>query len=178
MSSKAQFTLFHFIIFSFLAVIFFAGLIYIMGQLNSVFNQIGLANEVNAGQSGYVNMSQASQQIWGNAYQSIQALRMVAIVYILSLAVITIIIGAFERKYPFLFIVYILITVLAIIFAPQISNAYEKILETNIFGGELANFSTANYLLLNLPTIVMFIGILGTIFLLINLIRTAGEQSI
>jgi len=174
----SQFNIFSFMVVAFLMIIFCAGLIYVSGLLNDVFNEVGLANEVNVGSSTYVNMTLASEQIWGHHYQSIQALRMVSFVYILALAVAIIIVGFLERKHPFLFFVYILLVLLGVIFAPQISNAYETLLNTDVFGGELANFTTSNWIILNLPTIVMFVGIFSSIGLFINLIRGGGEDNI
>lgn len=174
MNKKGQlssFSIFTWMIIAFLTVVFFAGLIYVMGLLNGVFTEIGVMNEANAGSPMYTNMTLASEQIWGQAYQSIQALRMVAIVYILALAIGIVIIGFLERKHPFLFFIYILITLLAVIFSPTISNAYEELLTSNIFGGELLNFGTSNFIILNLPVFVLIIGVLGGIGLFINLIR-------
>lgn len=194
MNKKAQLSLFQFMIIGFLAVVFFAGLIWVMGQLNDVFTQVGIANEqashpvsyfpcidnasATCNFSSYTNMSLASEQIWGTAYTSIQSLRMVAGVYLLSMMVLIILVGAYERKHPLLFFAYILLTTLAVIFAPTISNAYENLLSSSVFDGELTNFSLANTILLNLPTVVLFVGILGAIFLFINLIRRGGEENL
>lgn len=180
MNNKAQtsFNIFHFMIVAFLIVILFAGLIWISGTLNDVFTEVGVLNEKNAGNAGYVNMSLASEQIWGTHYESIKALRMVAIVYILALAFGIIIVGFLERKHPFLFFIYILITLLAVIFAPTISNAYDELLNEGLFEGELVEFTASNYILINLPAIVMIIGLLGGIGLFINLVRGGGEGEI
>lgn len=174
----SSFSILTWMITAFLVVLFFAGLIYVMGILNDVFTQVGIQNEQNVGSPMYVNLSLASEQIWGTAYESIQALRIVSIVYILSLAGAIIIVGFLERKHPFLFIIYVLITLLAVLFAPTISNAYETVLSSNIYGGELANFTTSNFIILNLPIIVLVIGLLGGIGLFINLIRSPNEGEI
>lgn len=174
----SDFSIIHFMIAAFLMVVFCAGLIWISGMLNDVFTEVGVINEANAGNEFYTNMSLASEQIWGVHYQSIQSLRMVALVYILCLGASIIIVSAFQRKHPFLFFIYILIVLLAVIFAPTISNAYETLLNSGIFDGELANFTASNFLLLNLPIITLIIGALGAVFLFINLIRTGNEGGI
>ncbi len=180
MDKKGQVTfgIFHWMIVAFLAVVLFAGLIWIMGTLNGIFHQVGVLNEVHAGQVGYTNMTLASNEIWGTAYQSIQALRMVALVYILSLGASIIIVGFLERKHPFYFFIYMLIVLLGVIFAPTISNAYENLLSSGLFGGELLTFTASNFILLNLPTFVLIIGGLGGIGLFVNLIRPGGGASI
>ena len=172
---QTQFTIFTFMITAFLVVVFFAGLIYTMGILNGVFHQIGVDNEVNVGKPLYVNMTQASDQIFGQAYQSIQALRMVAVVYILALGAAIIITSGLQKIHPLFFFAYILICVLAVVFAPTIANAYEALLSSGIYGGELANFTASNFLLLNLPIVVLVISVLGGIFLFVNLIRAGNE---
>jgi hypothetical protein len=196
LTKKAQgtFGIFYFMIGVFLFVVFSAGLIWVMGTLNNVFTQVGVINEqtphptyyfpcadnssATCSMNTYTNMSLASEQIWGSAYDSIQALRMVSVVYILALGVCIIITGFLERKHPFLFFVYVLIVLLAVIFAPTISNSYEALLDSNIFDGELQNFTVANFLILNLPLVVLIIGALSSIGLFINLIRMNDERGL
>jgi len=174
----SQFNIFTFIIVGFLFVVFCGGLIYVSGLLNDVFTDVGIQNEVNSGSDLYVNMTQASEQIWGEHYRSIQALRMVSFVYLLALGAGMVIVGFLERKHPFLFFVYVLIVLLGVIFSPMVSNAYENLLNSGIFENELANFTASNFIILNLPVFVMIIGILGGLGLFINLIRTGNEGEI
>jgi len=177
---KAQmsgtFNIFTFMIFAFLVVVFFAGLIYSMQLIADVMHNAGLSNEVNAGKPSYVNMTKAADDIFGSQAQSIKALRMVSIVYILGLAVVIIVTNIFVRKHPIFFFAQILISILAIIFAPPISNAYENLLGSGIYGGELMNFGASNFILLNLPTIVLVISVLGIVLSLINIIRTGDTN--
>jgi len=167
----SSFSIFTFMITAFIIVVFFGGLIYIMGVLNEVFTEVGIKNEVNAGKPYYTNMTLASEQIWGEAYDSIKALRIVAITYILSLACAIIIVGFLVKKHPFLFFVYLLITLLAVLFAPTISNAYETLLTSGIFSDGLIEFTASNFIILNLPVIVLIIGALGGIGMFIQIIR-------
>lgn len=174
----SSFSIFEWMITAFLTVVLFAGLIWVMGQLNDVFTEVGVMNEKNAGRPGYVNMSKAAEDIWGVAYDSIQSLKLVAITYILALGISIVIVGFLERKHPFLFFVYLLIVLLGIIFAPTISNAYEDLLLSGIFDGGLIEFTASNFILLNLPVFVLIIGGLGGIGLFINLVRGGGEGEI
>lgn len=174
---SGSFNIFTFMIFAFLVVVFFAGLIYAMGLIANVMHNAGLANEANAGKPGYTNMTLAADNIFGSQAQSIKALRMVSIVYILGLATVIIVTNLFVRKHPIWFFAYILLSLLAIIFAPPISNAYENLLGSGIYGGELNNFGASNFILLNLPTIVLVISILGGLLAFINLVRVGGEDT-
>jgi hypothetical protein len=172
----ATFGLYTWIVVALLAAILFAGMIYIMGLVNGVFQQVGLSNEVNAGQPGYVNMTLASNQTFGVLNNSVQALRMVAFVYILGLAISMILTNALVKIHPLFFFPYILIVILGVIFAAPISNSYLTLLNSNIFNGTLGTFTAVNYIILNLPIFVLIIGILGAIFLFLNLIRQEGSE--
>lgn len=175
---QTTFNIFTFMITAFLVVVFFAGLIYFQGILTDVFHQVGLANEANAGNAMYTNMTLAADQTFGVLNNSIQALKMVALVYILALAVCIIITNTLMKVHPLWFFAYILISALAIVFSVPIANAYHELLSSNIFDGGLMDFVGANFLLDNLPVVVMVISVLGGIFLFINLIRSGGETDL
>ena len=178
---KAQmeggFTIFSFIILSFLVVVFFAGLIYAMGLIATVMHQAGVSNEVNAGKPGYTNMTAAADEIFGSQAESIKALQMVSIVYILGLAAVIIVTNIFIKRHPIFFFVNMLISILAIIFSAPVSNAYLNLLNSGIYNGGLVGFTASNFILLNLPTIVLVISVLGGVLSLINLVRAGGETT-
>lgn len=179
MNKKAQFILFKYMIVIFLAVILFASLVWVMGKINTVMHNVGVYNDqVNSGSELYVNMTEASDITFGSVNQSIQALRMVSLIYILGLGVAIVITSALQQKYPWMFFVYLMIWLLAIVTSPLISNAYETLLNSNIMEGTLNTFSASNFLILNLPMVILIIGALSTIFLLINSIRLQGEAQI
>jgi hypothetical protein len=191
-NKKAQtFSIFYFMVIVVVAVIMLSGMVWIQGKVNSIMHQVGVENDIatNSGAnsvfsfpcpdnvsrtctgSTYVNMTQASDLTFGQVNSAIQALRMVAVVYILGLAVIIIVTFALMRMSRIWFFAYILISMLAIIFAPTISNAYLSLLQTGIMDNTLASFTTANWILLNLPIIVLIISILGGVLLFIGFLR-------
>lgn len=172
-----QFNIFIFMIAALVAVVMFGGMIWTMGQIYNIMHNVGLQNEVNSGNPGYTNMTLAADITFGQVNNSIQALHMVAIAYILGLAVVIMVSNALVRVHPLWFFAYMLICLLAVIFAPPISNAYATLLDSGIYDGGLLGFTTANFLLLNLPTITLVISVLGGIFLFINLIRTQNDLS-
>ena len=190
----SQLNIFQFIVVSLLVVLLFAGLIYAQGLIYNVFLQVGYSNDANIPTgysvpcidnssatctgSVYTNMTQAAQVTFGNVYQSILALRIVAIVYILGLAVCIILTNAMMKVNPMWFFLYILFALLAVLFAPQVSNAYLNLMQSGIYGGELNNFGMASWLVLNLPTLVMVIGILGTVLLFINIVRGGFDTGV
>jgi hypothetical protein len=171
-------SIFTFMVVAFAAVVIFGGMIWTMGLLNSTFTSIGLLNEVNAGQPGYTNMTIAAQSTFGQVNDSIQALRLVAITLIFTEALAFMVFMAFAKRHPVLFIVYIFIIVLAVIFAASISNAYYTLLQSDIFDGILVSFTGANWFVLNLPIVVAVTGIMGGIFMFINIIRGSEDVGV
>jgi F0F1-type ATP synthase assembly protein I len=170
---KAQFSTFNiftFMIVAIIAVVFFGGLIYAQGLIYDVFHNIGLQNEATNAIS--VNMTQAAEVTFGNVNQSIQALRLVALTLILGIGIGIIITNALVKIHPMFFFVYMLISLLAIIFSVPISNAYYNLLSSGTYDGLLQSFTGTNWILLNLPLVVTIISVLGGMFLFINLIRT------
>lgn len=199
-----SFNWFNIIVVAFVAILVFAGLIYAMGLINSAMHGVGVSNDAQVGNSacfaisnpttcqssgcawnsvscvppGYVNLTTASETTFGEANASIQNLRIVAVTLIFSLILATVLINFAIKVHPTWFFVYIMIIVLAIIMAAPISNAYQNLLTSNIFGGILPSFTGANWLMINLPMIVAIGGILGGIFLFINIIRSSNEGNL
>lgn len=196
------FNWFNIMIVAFVAILVFAGLIYAMGLINGVMHGVGISNDIQVGTNscfaiidantcsntatcswngnscvpvGYVNMTTASDATFGQANLAIQNLRVVAIALIFSLILATVLINFAVKVHPMWFFVYLMIVVLAIIMAAPISNSYMNLLNSNIFGGILPSFTGANWIMINLPMIVAIGGLLGGIFLFINIIRGTGE---
>lgn len=172
----SAFSLLNVIIIAFVAVLFFGGLIYVSGLLNNVFHQVGLQNEANAGNAGYVNMTDAADKTFGQMNNGIQSLRVVAICLIFAELLMAFIVGAFEGRHPVLFFVYLMIVVLIVIFSATVSNAYYSLLQSNVYDGLLVSFTGANWILLNLPIVIAITGLLASIFLFINLVRGGTGQ--
>lgn len=178
MATGSVFNIFTFMITIFLFIVFCAGLIYVQGLLGTMFHEIGIANPQMGGWNTDVkNMTQAGDLTFGALAQSIKSLRMVAAVYILSLVICMIITNALQKLHPIWFFVYILLAILAVIFAAPISNAYQNLQSSGIFGGELTDpgWAVSNWIMINLPIFILFSTILGGIFLFINLIRNGNE---
>lgn len=167
--------IFRFIIVTFVTVLLFGGLIYVMGILNTTMHNVGIPNDVNSGKAGYVNLTRASDQTFGQANSSIQALRLVALTLIFSEILFFFVMLSFRRVHAAMFFVYILIVFLAVMFAAPVSNSYQTLLSSTIYGGNLQSFTGANWILLNLPMVTLFVGIVGSIFLFINIARVGGD---
>lgn len=174
----STYNIFMFMIISFVAVLLFGGLIYAQGLIFNVMHDVGLQNEVNAGRAGYSNMTAAADITFGTINNSIQSLKMVSLVFILGWFVCTIIASALVRVNPLWFFAYILMGLLGILFSAPISNAYETILQSNIYEGGLVGFTGSNYILLHLPIFMLLLTVLGVIVMMINLIRAGNESNL
>jgi len=168
---RGQFSIFGFMVTAFFCVVFFAGLIYSWGLITGAMQSVGQMNEAHVGELGYVNISQAVDITFGSVNATIGNLRMVALVYILAYASILILTSLLSRMHPIWFIINLLTTLLAVIYAPIISNAYASLMQTNIFNGLLTTFSLPNTIIAHLPSVVLVIGTFMGILSFINLIR-------
>lgn len=173
---QTSFNIFTFMIVGFIAVVLFGGLIYVSGILNTTFHGIGLTNEVNSGVPGYTNLTLAADQTFGAMDSSIQGLRLVALTMIFALIIGTIVTNSLVRIHPAFFFPYMLIVILAVMFAAPLSNSYESLLQQGIYGGLLDSFTGSGWVLLNLPLVTGIVGVLGGIFLFINIIRAGNED--
>jgi hypothetical protein len=97
---------------------------------------------------------------------------------IFALIIGTVITNSMMRIHPALFFVYILIVILAVMFAAPISNAYLNILNSNVYDGILSSFTGSNWILLHLPFVIAVTGIIGAIFLFINIVRVGNEGTL
>lgn len=172
------FSPFRIAIVAFLVLVLFGGLIYATGLINDQFNAIGLQNEVNSGLPGYVNLTQAAQNTFGQFNNSIQALRMVAITLIFSEILLMVVFASFKKIHPVLFIVWVFIVFLAVLLAAPIANAYETLLQGNIYNGLLQTFTGGNWFVLNLPLMIAVVGFLGAILMFINIRNGGGQDSL
>lgn len=172
------FGIFRFVIIAFVIVLFLGGLLYVTGLLNDVFIDVGLENEANSGLPGYTNLTVAASSTFGQFNNSLQALRLVAITLIFAELMSIFIVNAFSKVHPAMFIVWIFIVFLAVWLAAPIANAYESTLQARAYGGLLESFTGANWLVLNLPILTLLVGVLGGIFMFINIVRSGNEEAL
>lgn len=106
-----------------------------------------------------------------NAYKSLEWLT-----YFLIIGMgLSILIGSFlVRTYPVFFIVYILLTIIAIIVSVPVSQAYDEIKANPTIGNTFLGFEGSNQIMAKLPLWVAVIGVLGAIILFSNILREEG----
>lgn len=100
------------------------------------------------------------------AYQSLYWISMLLIVGM----VISIFIGSYlVTTKPVFFIPYLFLTVIAIIVAVGISNAYEMVIEDETLASTFNGFVGANFIMLQLPIWIAVIGIVGAIIMFVRM---------
>ena len=123
-----------------------------------------------------INVSYASSQTFEKVDSAQQTgLSTLAWVMIICMG-LTIVVSSFMVKsHPAFLVVYLFVTIGAIIGSVYISNAYETLLQNALFGGTLSSMAGASFLLLNLPIITAVIGVFGMIFLMAGIVIDRGQ---
>lgn len=89
--------------------------------------------------------------------------------------ILSILITSFIVKtHPVMFIPYIFVIFVMTIISASISNAYEKLLQDPVLGASFVNFTAQNFIMLNLPMIVIVVGLIAGALMFINFVR-GGE---
>jgi hypothetical protein len=74
-----------------------------------------------------------------------------------------IITGWFIGGNPIFMGIYFLITVVAVVFSTVLSNVWETVTQSSIFGTTITHFPIANNILLNLPLYIGIVGFVGLV---------------
>lgn len=122
-----------------------------------------------------VNISQAGADVFGQIDTGLEVWHWAVSAIIFAMFLAIFISNFLIKAHPVFLIAYILIVIVAIIFAVVISNAYEATILTNqVLSDELDEFTGVNFIFLNLPIWITIIGFLGAIFLFIGITRDQG----
>lgn len=150
-------------------IVILGAFLYMFREVNTAFSQIN----VQIGDTTFANISSATMGKLTSASDS--GLKLISICLIFGMIILILGTNYFVKVHPVFFIIYIGITIISVIVAVPISNSYEQILSNqNAFTSTLTEFSFLNYLLLHLPYIVAVIGIIGSVFIIINFERDTG----
>lgn len=165
MNKKGGFTdLFLFIIFT-VIIVFISGIFIYIGSVTKTELHKALDNSTVL--NGTDNISGTIDDTFGKVPDAYQSLYWISVFLIFGM-ILSIFIGSYMvTTKPVFFIPYIFVVIIAVIFAVGISNAYESTLEnmpTNL-STVFADFVGANFILLNLPVVVVVIGFVGAIIM-------------
>lgn len=157
--------IFIFIIIAFAVILLFGAFIFIFGILNETFSEIDVIIGTNTTFSSITDIS------FTPFNEGLQQLRIIAIGIVFGMFLLIIIANVFAKAHPMFFVVYFIVTILAIIVAVPVSNTYELLLSDSILGSTYQSFIGMNFLLLNLPAIVGFMSFIGALALFIGMTR-------
>lgn len=153
------------IIIAFIVVMFFGVWVYMHGTLTNVLTTIPSTDP-------NVNISQAAVDTFGQVDASLgTSLRFMSYAILFALMLSIFIANYLTKANPIFFVVYVFTTIAAVIASVFISNAYETLLTNSLIGATLLTFKVSNFIMLNLPVWATVIGLVGAVFLFINVTR-------
>lgn len=165
-------------IFFFIAVgvVFLVALIGFVYFVGVVKDRMGAINEQISGTGPSIgNMSNQTLEPF---QEGLEQTRWLPVAFFFGMVLFIIISGFLVRVSPFFFFLYIFVVVTAVIVTVPISNYYETFLSDPVLGTTAQSFTAANFIVLNLPVWIAVVGILGLIFLLINMRREDDVQTV
>lgn len=156
--------LFIFMIFA-LAIVFICGIfIYLGGQATDKVHET-----MDAMQFGSANTTQVIDDTFGAVNRAYQSLYWISIVLIVGM-ILSIFIGSYlVTTKPIFFIPYAFVTIIAVVVAVGISNAYEMVIADPMMASTFAGFIGANFIMLQLPMWITIIGITGAIIMFVRM---------
>lgn len=158
--------LFVLIALAMIVVVFFGLWLFGTNIINDKLNEIGVLPGTG------INFTNISQATMGKTVEGFDALKVISILMIFGFSLSILLSSFLERTHPGLgFVIHILLTIIAIIFAVYVSNAYENLLADPILGATFQGFTASNFVLLNLPIWIAVIGVAGMILLMSGIPR-------
>jgi hypothetical protein len=152
----------------------FAGFIYLFSQIGDKLDDVGV---ITVGE-GTINVTNISGSTFGEVNKVLPTwLHIIAFIIIMGGAISIFISNFLIKGNPVFFIVYVFMTLAAIITAAYISNEYMDMLGNAVIGSTLSGFGAANFIMQWLPYFTAVIGIFGAVFLFIGILKER-EQGI
>lgn len=162
---------FVFIIMSFVIVVMFGLMYWGFTKMDTVLNSV----QFNIGDS---NFTSVLDKTWGQVYDAYAQLKTFAYVLIFGM-MLTILVSAWMSKSPPIFLlIYIIVSLVAIITAVYISNAYQGLLANADFGSTLQSFKGGSFFLLYLPYLAGVLSLFSAVIGLIGLNRSRREERV
>lgn len=160
------------IIIAFVIIAFFIVFLYGFNIMTNILTTI-------PSDSPIVNVSQAATDTFGQVNSAApNGLRYLAIAILFAMMLSIFISNYLIKADPIYFVIYVLVTVIAVIFSAYVSNAYESsILNSQILGQTALSFPEMNFIFLHLPIWATVIGVVGAAFLFFGIFRNEGSSA-
>ena len=134
------------------------------------------AGDIQAQLGGSENVTQIIQGSFGAVRRATESFKWIGVMLIIALFLSVIIHSFLVNAKPVYWISYFFVWMLSYILAVPISNAYETIFTNPSLAEAFSGFVGQNYLMLNLPNIVLVLGFIAGTILFINLVRVRSQQ--
>lgn len=152
------------VIIAFVVLFVFMALYYFHTQVYAGLSSVGTM--------GNINITNITESVFEPVTENMASgLNILAFIIIAGGAFSILLHNFLVREHPAWFIVYILMTILAVIVSAYISNEYMSLLGNDIIGSTLSEFTMGNFIMQYLPYWSAVIGILGGVFLFIGSLR-------
>ncbi len=153
--------LFILIAISMVLILFFSVWIFGFNTLTNAMEDIELPASTG------INFTDITKDTLSHVNSGMAFLRIIAVLMIFGFSLSIIITSFVDKVHPGLgFVVHLFVTAIAVVFAVQVSNAYEALLTNNVLGETLQSFTGGTFIMLNLPVWVTVIGFIGIILLM------------
>ncbi len=161
----------------FIFIVMAVALVLVVGVFLFGANEIKDTLEASPGLlSPELNLSDAAKDTVSVVVDGMDEAKMGTFILIFGMFLSIIVTSFLVRVHPLFFFIYLFVTIIAVIMAVPISNFYETFLTDPTLSVTFAGFTASNFILLNLPIWVTVVGLVGAMFLLINMNRGEGFE--
>lgn len=143
-----------FIVIGIIVVLLFGGLIYGVGLVNNALSNTEL-------DTPGVNITSASSMTFGSLHTGMLNLKIMAVVLLIGYVIATFITAYFSAKHPVWIFLYLLMSIILVIFSVYVSNSYETMKANPTIATITSGFSAAEFIVLHLPIFVTIIALGG-----------------
>lgn len=169
-NKKGAYTdVFVFIIMAFAITVFFGIMYYGFSEFNDVLTTVQF-------DIGDTNFTTIVNQTWGQVFDAYDQLKTLAYVLIFGMILTMFTSAWMVRRPPIFLVIWIVVSLVAIIAGAYISNAYQLLLANPDFGSTLESFKGASYMLLYLPFLAGIISLFTGLISLIGLNKSRREE--
>lgn len=149
--------IFTFMIYGFIAIVLIGSLVYVSNIFTtSLYTITDTSN---------LNISSAVADTFGQVNSALPLYRLVALSIVFGLMIGIFVSSYLVRANPVFLIVYVIVSIVAVLVSVPISNALESLRNNSILSNELSNYTAINYIYNNLPIVVTLISVIGFILL-------------
>ena len=152
----------------------------ILGMLYFVFSEVETqmldsASSIQSQLSSSLNVTIVVQNTFGAVRRATESFKWIGVMLIVALFLSIIIHSFLVNTKPVYWVSYLFIWMLAYILSVPLSNAYETIYLHPQLAEAFSGFVGQNYMMLNLPTILLVLGFISGVVLFINYIRVSSQ---